>query len=153
MKKNGVVKKSFKSLVNIRRWMALDEVKGHGRMIVSLIKGLTKFKKEPPLPDETFEQAMNRLGLSEQDIKQRMKVRLHLVIIYLLIALVLFIYMVYAFVNGHFFAGSFSILLTALMSAYAFREHVWYTEMKYHKLHCTFKEWLRLAFNRMNVKK
>jgi intracellular multiplication protein IcmV len=148
MKKNGVVKRSFKSLVDVRRWIALDEVKGHGKMIISLVKGLTKFDKEPSLPDETFEQAMTRLGLSEQDIKQRMKVRLHLVVIYLLIALVLFVYMVYAFVNGHLLAGSFCILLTALMLAYAFREHVWYTEMKYHKLHCTFKEWLLLAFSK-----
>ncbi len=153
MSKNGVIKRSFKSLVNVRRWLAFDEVKGHGRMIVSLVKGLTKFKKEPSLPDETFEQAMARLGLSEQDIKQRMKVRLHLVAIYLLIAFVLFIYMMYSFIKGHFLAGFFSTLLIALMSAYAFREHVWYTEMKYHKLHCTFKEWLMLAFNRMNVKK
>ncbi|KPJ67146.1 MAG: hypothetical protein AMJ43_05700 [Coxiella sp. DG_40] len=153
MSKNGVIKKSFKSLVNIRRWIALDEIKGHGRMIISLVKGLTKFKKQPSLPNETFEQAKTRLGLSEQDIKQRMKVRLHLVVIYLLIALVLFIYMMYSFIKGHFLAGFFSTLLVALVSAYAFREHVWYTEMKYHKLHCTFKEWLMLAFNRMNIKK
>lgn len=151
MSKKGVVKKSVSSLFNVRRWVAWDEVKGHGSLIISLFKGVTKLPHKEAAQGETFDQVVNRLGLTEQDIKQNMKIRLRAVFIYLALALGLVIYMIYMIMNSHWLAVFFCILLTALLLAYAFRDHVWYTEMKHRKFHCTVKEWIRLTLKDLKV--
>jgi len=151
MSKKGVVKKSVSSLFNVRRWVAWDEVKGHGKLIISLFKGVTKLPHKEDAKDETFDQMVNRLGLTEEDIKQNMRIRLRAVLIYLALALGLIIYMIYMIINNHWMAGFFCILLTALLLAYAFRDHIWYTEMKHRKFHCTVKEWIRFTLKDLKV--
>ncbi len=151
MSKKGIVKKSVSSLFNVRRWVAWDDIVGFGKMIVFLFKGVTKLPRKGAAQDETFDQVVNRLGLTEQDIKQNMQIRLRAVLIYLALALGLIIYMVYMMINSHWLAGIFCILLIMLSLAYAFRDHVWYTEMKHRKFHCTVKEWIRFTLKDLKV--
>ena len=115
-----------------------------GKGIISGAKEL--FKPQKAKYDKNFAEAMQRLNLTEEQVTEQMKIRLHMALIYIGIALAIFIYAIYLLINGHFFAGILAITLGVLMSVYAYREHFWYMQMKQHKLGCTFKEWVEFTF-------
>ena len=93
-KKPGIVKRSFKSLFDIRRWIAWDDIVSSWKGIISLVKDISNMPKTKPT-NETFAEAAKRLNLTEEEIESRMRVHLHLTIAYLLICIALFIYLIY----------------------------------------------------------
>jgi intracellular multiplication protein IcmV len=145
-KKKGIIRRSFKSMIDVRRWVAWDEVVGSGKAIISLAKDIFKMPKKRPLTKETFEETVKRLNLTDEEIVSRMRVNLHLTIIYLVMALGLFIYLIHSLVKGHLLAAFISAILDILVLAYAFRTHLLYIQMKERKVCHSFKEWFEFTF-------
>ena len=124
-KKPGAIKRTLKSLVDVRRWMAWPEIKQGARGIGSLLKGIfTRSKVKPQ--DETFDEAVLRLHLTEKDLEAKKKSFLNLALIYAAIALLIFMYTVYLFIHRHIMAGLLSGLLSLLMFVYASRTSLLY---------------------------
>lgn len=123
----------------VDRWMSLSYVKTVSRQTGSLLKDLVVPKKASRT--ETFEQAMERLRLTEADIIQRQKEFRQLVCIFFIIACLIILYGLYMITKGYPMVGliSFCIALYALSQAFHF--HFWLFQMKHRKLGCTLKEW------------
>ncbi len=132
MSKSGIVKRSFKSLVDVRKWIAWDDMKTGGKSVVGMAKDL--FARPESAGPETFTEATERLQLTDKDLIQRMRTYLHLTIIYLLMAAALSAYMIYAIVTSHWLTTFMCLILAALLTAYAFRSHFWYTQIKQKKI-------------------
>lgn len=136
-----VVKVSRKTFFNPSGWLGYNFLKAQFRITKDLLKDT--FTPATPQRKETFQQAVKRLNLTEEDIKQREQN-------YLLYALFLAACGIVAFIfSGYlvFYYGSISGLIlglgaTALFFVYAFRYHFWYFQTKNRKLGCTFDEWL-----------
>lgn len=145
-KKKGIVRRSFKSMIDVRRWIAWDEIVGSGKNVISLAKDLLKKpeKKEPVT--ETFDEVAKHEHLTDEEIIRRMRVNLHLVIIYLGMAFGLFVYMIYSLLNSHWLAAFVCAILDILILSYAFRAHLLYIQMKRRKVCHTFSEWFELTF-------
>lgn len=100
------------------------------------------WKKGEPAPVETFEEAVKRMRLSEQDLEDRKKLFLRQTLIYLGVAFLVAGYGVYLAFQQSLMGMSLSLVVAALSFSYAFRSHFWLFQVKQKKLGCTFKEYL-----------
>ncbi len=139
----NVMKKGLFSGLNPMRWIGFEQIAGNAKTIKNLADGIVKAsgKEESPTHPHSFEEAMQRYGLSEDDIKQRMRTAVQISVICLLLSIPMMGYAIYLFVKNFPLSAFVCIMLTLLLWAYAFREHFNYFQMKQRRLGCTFKEW------------
>lgn len=145
-KRKGFVRRSIKSMFDVKRWVAWDDVKSTSKGVWKLGKDL--FEPQVAEHHETFDEAVQRMQMTEKDILERKTGFLRLALIYLVMALALFIYTVYIFISGHFFTSILCLTLTVLILVYAYKEHFWYTQIKHRKFGLKFKEWLRFTLGK-----
>ncbi len=135
------IRSFFTKGLNFRpdKWLSLDYVQDtfvRTRLILHdlVVPKKAKYK-------ETFEQAMERLGLDEHDIEQRKIEFKRLYISFLVIGLAILSYGTYVLMYGQ----AWVTLLTAGLSLYAFsqafRFHFWLFQLNNRKLGCTVREW------------
>ncbi len=140
-----VVKNEVKSGFNVKRWLGVSQIKSSTKTVGVLFKGaLMRDKKEKR--KESFEQAVQRLGLSESDIRNRMQVLLKTAIGCAVLGLLVLVYMFYLLFKGMFIPSFLSLMLSAMLFAYAFREHFNYFQMRERHLGCTVKQWFHGTF-------
>lgn len=143
-----VVKKGFLSGFNVKRWVGMDNIKESTATVGKLYSGF--FKTKPVNANkETFEEAMHHYGLSEIDVKNRMKSSFRIAIGCLIGGVLVLVYTLYLFTTGLVFSSLISFMIGALLFSYAFREHFNYFQMKQRRLGCTFREWLQGSFKRV----
>lgn len=92
---------------------------------------------------ETFEEAIKRLNISEDDLIKRKQEFNKLFIIYLIISLSLFSYTMFITIKySNFYSFILGTSVTAMSLASTFKYHFWLTQITKRKLGLTFKEWL-----------
>lgn len=142
-KKPGVIKKSlkwaFKPFANFSGWVGYDIVRDSSRYMVDVTKEVISPAKAAH--EEDFVTAIERLGLKEEDLEQKVKDMMRLCIIYVVIASLILLYALYNAFSGAFFAFFFSLILAMIAMIFAFRFHFWVFQIQHRKLGCTFKEW------------
>jgi len=106
------------------------------------------FEQRQARRKESFEAALVRLNLSEEDIQNRAKEFKRLVRVFIFIIIGLLAYLVYAIIQKSWIAslGTMGILLVAL--AQLFRYHFWLFQITQKRLGCTYTEWYRSLLNK-----
>lgn len=133
--------------VDVRRWFAVDEVAAGGRAVASAYRDL--FTKTSIKRQETFEEAVQRLQLSEVVLKKQKRNFLFFSFFYLLVGMGLTWYAFYLLLNKGFALAFFvCFIMGILMLSYAYKEHFWYMQISRRKLGCTFKEWINFICKR-----
>ncbi len=135
------LKKLAGRLVDVRvdRWVSWRYMKDSTANLTRTFKYL--FVPATPQYSETFEEAMERLKLSETDITHRKKEFLRLVCFFSVTALLLLGYSFYWLRQMAISATLISFCLAGFCLAQAFRFHFWYFQMSQRKLGCTLQEW------------
>jgi intracellular multiplication protein IcmV len=136
--------KIIKPFVNFPQWMGLGQITTVGKSIKDTAKSLAE--KPKANRKETYEQAVARLHLSENDLKKRMQNLLLMAGVYCAMGALLFVYSIFLMFTAHLAAFFLSFVLTVVVLTLAFRQHFWYFQMKQRRLGCTVKEWLNGAF-------
>lgn len=139
MKVTSALGRIFKPLVNFPKWMGLRQLKSNAAVISKMIKDLRVYR--PGIHQETFDEAVVRLQLTEEDIKQRMRTCFTLSIVYSIIAILLLVYTIYLVLQLSL-GMILGLLVTVLMSVLAYREHFWYFQMKTRRLGNSFQDWI-----------
>ena len=97
-----------------------------------------------PQREETYEQAKERLGLTEEDVIEGAASYRSYAIMFLIFGFVLFVYAFYLLFSGGVIAGFLLGLATAaLCFGQAFKFDFWSFQMRQRKLGATFAEWKR----------
>lgn len=146
-KKKGPVRKFFKSFVDVKKWMAYDEVSGDVKTTFGLYRRLFT-KSAKPVYHETYEESIARQNLTEAQLTARKKAFLYSAIAYFVFALCLFLYFIQILLNGHLFAAFFDLILVGVLSLLAYHEHFWYMQMQKRKLGCNFHDWISFILRR-----
>ena len=144
MKKNKSKSKFkilFARIFNIRAWMDWDRVKAGGEFIETGTKKI--FTPSPEHPKETFEEAQQRLKLTNEQVVARGRSLYRLSMMMACLSFALFIYIFYHIIYGTIHAALLTFALSSLSAAISFRYHFWYFQIKSRKLGCTFNEWYR----------
>jgi intracellular multiplication protein IcmV len=135
-----VFKISGKTFFNPTGWLGYDSVKQTTSTIWTILRRL--FFPPDAIYQETFKQAMDRQGLTDEDITNIEQRYLLFAYFFLLLGSVAFVMSFYFLIHHRTFAGCLlAIASAALLFSQAFRYHFWYFQIKYRKLGCTFKEW------------
>ena len=133
-------KKIVKPFVNVPYWINLEEHKGIARTLSNAAKSLF-FPDMEVKREETFEQAVERLGLTRGQLIVRMRQCLGFAIAFFLAALACAAYTGMLLYTMQFAASFLGMGVTALLFAFAFRYHFWYFQIKSRKLGCSIDEW------------
>lgn len=139
---NGV-KRVVKPLVDFPRWMDSENLANTTRSVWNSLK--TIFVVAKPQQQESFEAAILRLGLTENDLLQRKKEFTRLVFIFILIAIPVFIYGGYLLKVGSPHGALLTFVLGLLSLAQAFRYNFWIFQIKQRRLGCSFFEWFKIG--------
>lgn len=145
--KKGPIKRFFKSFVDIKKWVSYDELKSNTKNVWGLFRRLF-FSKRREARRETYEEAIERLGLTSKQIVTRKNNFLYAAIIYGIFALGFLVYLFYLLINVRLVTAGLVLILTILMFITAYQEHFWYMQMHKKKLGCNFSEWLNFILRR-----
>lgn len=135
-----VFKVSRKTFFNPRAWLGYDALKDQTRTIWTIAKDAAAV----PQPEhvETFEEAMVRLNIKEEDLKGIARDYFFYALFFLGLAVADFIYGLYLLFHHHAFLGLvLALAVCAFILVQAFRYHFWHFQIKNRKLGCTFEEW------------
>lgn len=137
-----VFKVSWKTFFNPAGWVDYEGLKNQNKTIYSVLKDT--YSKEVPARQESFEEAMKRQGLTEDDVKSAASNYRLYAVVFLLIGIVVFAYSFYLLFRYYTLTGW---LLGLAASAYsfslAFKFDFWSFQIKQRKLGVTFSEWKR----------
>jgi len=134
---------------NVRKWMAVDEIKANSRIVVNAYKDLFGKRAASEYHSETFAAAAQRLGMTAETLKKQRRNFMYFSLLYLVLGIGLFGYSFYLLFGKNLFLAFFvSFIMSILMFIYSYKEHFWYMQISKQKLGCTFKEWLRFLFKR-----
>ncbi len=139
----GVTKRAgrvLKPLVNFPKWMGLRQLLDNFQNIRKMLRDLKMHR--PVIRKESFEEAVTRMHLTEEDIHNRKRSCWILSWVYSLITILLFIYSTYLLFHL-IFNCILGFLITALMAVFAYRESFWYFQMKTKSLGNNFQDWVR----------
>lgn len=135
-----------RSIFNIPRWIGWHDLKKNASTISDLYRSLFK-SRTVSVFRETFEEAVERMGLSEADIAQ---VGRMYYVRSLVFAGVFLLGLAYQFfLLSHHYWGAALVMLSIdfMILSFWFREHFWYTQIKHRRLGLTFSQWLKLCFH------
>jgi intracellular multiplication protein IcmV len=118
---------------------------GYHKNIFNYISNTTKslFVPEQTTTQETFEQAMQRLNITTEDLAKRKQEFSRLFFIFLIISLLFFSYTMFITIKyRNIFSFILGLSVTTLSLSKTFRYHFWLTQINKKKLGLTFKEWI-----------
>lgn len=137
-------KKVLGQVVNfkVQDWIDAKYHKNFFTFIGNYSKSL--FTKNPIITkQETFEEAIKRLNLSEEDLIKRKKEFSKLFSISLIVSVGLFSYTMFITIKySNFYSFILGASVTAMSLANTFKYHFWLTQINKRKLGLSFQEWL-----------
>lgn len=135
-------RRAVKAKNTLSDWMGLGMIIGVFDLVQNIFVTIFfPWKKEKGQP-ETFEEAVERMNLTELDLEDRKKMFRTQVYLYLGVGLAVLAYTVWLAFSGYYVETFLAFLVAVMSMAYAFRSHFWLFQMKQRRLGCTFKEYL-----------
>lgn len=135
-----IFKISRKTFFNPSGWLDLNGLIEQNKTIISVLKNL--FTKAEPARQETFEQAMERLKLTEPDIVALVRRYTLFVWLFVVCALAAFAHAFYLLFAYHlFFAWLLSMSVSLFFWAQAFRYDFWGLQLRRRALGLSFADW------------
>jgi len=134
-------KKFFRFFFNPKAWMGYDHLVAQNRFLRNTLKKI--FIPGQASHTESFKEAVQRLQLSEQALKEKMNSFKRLSTFFIAMSLIVFLYAIYLYSQALYFPALITVLLGFVLVVQSFRYHFWYMQIRKEKLGCTFREWLQ----------
>lgn len=135
-----VVKVSRKTFFDPKAWFGWNEVKLQSTAIFSILRDL--FSISTPAREETFEQAIARFNIAEEDVERIAKRYLHFTWFFVVCFLIVFAYAFFLLFTYHvFFAFLMALAVATFFLGQAFRFHFWHYQLSVRRLGVTYTEW------------
>lgn len=137
-----------RNFLNVRRWVSYDFLKSSGTDVYR--SGRAVFKAPTIEKPESFDEALKRLNLSENDLEARLSNCYNTFVVFLVITCALALYTLYLLFHGVFMGAILALAVTVLVGMHAFKYHFWMFQIKNRKLGCSFDEWKSNKVNSNN---
>lgn len=137
---SDMFKISRKTFVNPRGWLGYDTLKEQTQTIWTVLKGM--FSPAKPEREETFEQALKRLNLTEADVKATITTYRYYALLFLVLAVLSLAYTFFLlFRYGTITGWMLGMAMTGLLTSQAFKYDFWAFQMRRRQLGATFSDW------------
>lgn len=135
-----IFKVTRKTFVNPSAWIDYESLRFQNRTIYDALKNI--FTTQQPMREESFEQAMKRLGMTEEDVQYGATNYRLFAMVFLIIGLLIMFYSFYLlFQHAAFLGWLLGLSAAALFFAQAFKYDFWSLQMRRRKLGLTFTDW------------
>lgn len=135
-----IFKISRKTFFDPKSWLGYNSLAENSRSLWGTLRFL--FISPAAGPAETFEEAKERLGLSDKAIRQIAQTYRYYAYGFALLGFLVFIFSFYLlFYHGTLQGWLLALAASALFFSQAFRYHFWFFQIKQHKLGYTVREW------------
>lgn len=124
----------------VKDWVDYDNIKRNSKFIANSAKDV--FTPESAEHTETFEEAIKRQNITEEDLKERVKLMSRYLLLFLTLSGLIFAYSIYLAVMGNVLGFCIGFSLTIFSCTQAFKYHFWIFQIRKRKLGCTLNEWL-----------
>lgn len=124
---------------NVKGWMGYDQLKKSTTSMTSYTKDL--FSKPKMGEPETFEEAMVRMGLTEEDLNHREKTCRKYLFFFAGLGGLLLFYSLFLLINGDVRNTFLCLGISAFLFVQAFKQHFWLYQIRERRLGCTMQEW------------
>lgn len=139
--KQGFFRGLMRTFFDLPRWVGARQYINVNKTLAKDVKNTLRIAK--PQRQETFEAALQRLKLTEQDLKNLITVNHRGFIIMLTFIAVLCLYGIYLIYHG-FIAATFLILAVIILSGVrAFQFSFWNFQIRHRQLGASFLSWWR----------
>jgi len=128
--------------LRVDRWMDVKELKRSASYFWREGKRLFEATKEKNKNSETFDEAVNRLNLTQEALELQKKRYQYFFIFFIAMAAALFIYTAVIIKMGNWRGACISSALAIYALSHAFRFHFWCFQIRQRKLGCNGREWL-----------
>jgi intracellular multiplication protein IcmV len=125
--------------VRVDKWVGVNTIKAHTYLLVSFVRSV--FRMDQAMREETFEEAMARLNLTEAMLEQRRRQYSILVYLFLVFSSTVFVYGMYLAYCHNWGGMSLAVALMFYSLSQAFRYDFWVFQFTRRKLGCSVKEW------------
>jgi intracellular multiplication protein IcmV len=141
---SGGIKKIIKPFVDVPKWIGYRQLAKSSQSVFALVKKF--FVPEQAGTQESFEEAMLRLKLTQADLIQRSKEFTRLMWVWIFLFLFSVTYSIYL-LHEHAFRGFFPCIgISIIILTQIFRYHFWLFQIKQRRLGCGFRDWLSSQF-------
>lgn len=130
----------FSRFFNIKQWIGSENLTTPLPYLKNVINQAFELPAETK-EKEDFSKLVEKLGLTEEQIRKKKKAFLRLCTIFIVLACLVMTYAVFHVAAGHYRAFFPTLVLFFVCLAFAFRYHFWYMQIKMQKLGCSFQEW------------
>ena len=136
-----VIKGTVKMVANVPAWIGYQFLRDNATGMYEFIRPLYNQVKESR--QETFEQALIRMNLTEADLQKRASNLIMQSWLFGCLTGAGLIYLVYLLANMHFEAAIVSIFVTGLFAMKMVSARFLLFQIRQRRLGCTLKEWYR----------
>lgn len=146
----GIMSKTGKFLghffnFRIDKWIGVSFLKSTADLFVSSAKELLKVRKARY--PEDFEEAVDRLSLTEAELKAQSLRYKSFAFIFVLMALLVLSYGFYLYTKKNILGCIMSISIFVYVLTQAFQYHFWYMQIETNKLGSSIKDWFYFLFS------
>ncbi len=137
--------------LNVSKWISLPTMKKDAKIVSGLAK--TVLGSGGSSDDESFDswaELMKKTGISEDQLRVRLKTSRLMFRIYSVFGSLLFLYGIYLFRHAHSMPGFLSVIFSLLMFSHAFHESIFMFNCKHKKVNSTLIEWFSGTFFKKN---
>src|SRR3990167_8896481 len=135
-----VFKFSRKTFFNPTGWIALESIKTYNRTIWGVLK--PSFSTPKADRRETFDEAMTRQNLTEQDIQRTRQRYRYFALFFVILGVISFCYSFYLLFSRGSFTGFFlGMAVCSLFFAETYQYDFWALQIERRQLGLTFADW------------
>lgn len=132
-------KKVVKPFVNVPQWIGYDIFRSMTKWVAGLFRQFFILRRAQSV--ETFEQAIQRLNLTENDITERIRQFERQFLLWIIVFLGVFSYSTYLAWSGSTRGFVVGLSVGLFVLSQAFRCHFWLFQLRSRKLGCSLSEW------------
>lgn len=132
----------YKNFFNVSAWLSFDYMKNSFASMYALLKSI--FQKPESTRQESFEQAMLRMNLSEKDIDQRYEQSKRLSWLYATMMSVIWAYSLYLFLVAPLLSGALAFVVGGICALKFVKMRFWMYQIRERRLGCSLRDWLGL---------
>lgn len=137
----GIVRPFVNPIVKLPNYLDIKQLANTTKAIGGILKPLFVMPGAAEKKEESFDEALTRLNLTEEDIAKRQQEFRRLLFVYLIIGILLFCYTFYLAWERSIHGTIATFVITLIAFVQVFRYHFWLFQLKNRKLGCTFREW------------
>ena len=144
------IRNHIKSTFNLSQWIVKDALVGGYKRIQDLYKQVRGQRGQVLIPGESFDQACERLKLTQAALNQKMRYYKNTSALYGLFFLFSLCYWLMLVFKGLWVTVFMATAYCFLLFTFFFRESFWYMQIKKRKLGMSFTDWLKFMTFRLS---